>query len=453
LVVAVHALALVLLCSCGRETSTEIRSSAREDHPPAATTEEPENVREPRSPAVEKDSPRSANEIELPSGQPALLADLNIEDEGAKTADTVHGRPPTRGCAPIERKPARVWPAPGPTAMVAIDNRFVVAGYARENGTERVFAVSVSPESLPLPLNTRNLDLPMRGERSAPPGLGVRDPHHVVMAYVDGAREVYASTVPVGRSSAGGTPTRVGQNADPRFAPAVSRVGDSSLVAWTEATTPMRTHLIELDKAGRVKRAHDITPAAMGAAAPEFIDGSRPPELLVVDARDGFSPLVRIKISPDGTPGEPTVAVPLRMVSTPVEVAAARNDSVTMAAYTGIGAAATSAVGLQVIEPAADTPLALVPGTAYGRLHVAATAAAAALIFAADAPLKTGASPPHEIQLRLVDASGMGQVTLLRGPEGTASNPAVARRSDGTVGVSFQTGSGVYVVWLKCDDG
>jgi hypothetical protein len=190
----------------------------------------------------------------------------------------------------------------------------------------------------------------------------------------------------------------------------------------------------------------------MGAAAATFVAGAVPPVVVAVDARDGVSPLLRIDLAGDGKPGEAQVAVPVTMVSSPPRLASAASGMGTYVAYTGVGSAATSAVGLVSIAPIAGSPTALIPGTAYGPLHVSATDAPRALLFVADAPKQPGKDPLKRIHVHVIGRDGAGTATALEGPGGKANHPVIARDRAGTVAVAYQSGSAVYVALLRCDD-
>jgi hypothetical protein len=190
----------------------------------------------------------------------------------------------------------------------------------------------------------------------------------------------------------------------------------------------------------------------MGAAAPAFVSGASPPVLIAVDARNGMSPLLRVDFGADAVPQAPQVVLPLSIVSTPTQLAAASSSIGTYVAFAGLGTAATSAVGLVAIAPIAGSPAALVKGTAYGPLYLSAVAAPRALIFAADAPTQPGKDPQHEIHVHVVGMQGAGAGAVIRGP-GNASHVAIARDDSGDVGVAFSADSGIYVARLHCDDG
>lgn len=269
-----------------------------------------------------------------------------------------------------------------------------------------------------------------------------------------------------------GAATEIASSVDTRFEPALSHSPERTLVAWTEGSTPMRAKLALVSSEGVVTARHDLTPVSMGASAPSFVAGASPPVLVAIDARDGFSPILRIDFGSDGAPQPATVALPLSMIATPPELAAASSSIGTYVAFAGLGAAATSAVGLVSIAPIAGTPLPLVKGTGYGPLHLSATSAPRAVLIAADAPAPVaapaaGAQPtaviakdkpapaktaPREIHVQVIGLQGPGPAAVLQG-HGGASHAAIARDSAGNVGVAFSSDSGVYVAQLRCDDG
>jgi len=385
------------------------------------------------------------------------LADLESDDSEPFAQVGVQRRNKTsqalaRGCVEIKDQPTRVWPTAGPSSIVAVDDDFVVSGYVQAKQDQRVFVVRLSLDSLPVPLVTERVEKPSP-DRFAPPGLGIGGRRNLTIAITDGDGAVFTRSIKIASASAGGSLKLINkEGADVRFAPAISRVESKTLIAWTMGTTPMQARLAVLDVVGQLEAVHAIKPPAMGAAAPVFVKGLSPPVLLVVDARHGYSPLIRVPISSEGTPLRAKVVVPVGMVATPVELAVAHNQLGTYVGYTAVGQAATSAVGLIQIEPETGSPQPLVRGRGYGPIHVAAVAAPKALIFAADAPVEKGKAGQHEIHIRLIDAQGMGPKTVINGPDGTASQVKIARNQSGIVAVVYNSRSGVYVSWLRCDD-
>ncbi len=359
-------------------------------------------------------------------------------------------RPPRGGCALLDAG-MRVWPVAGPSAIAAVGKGFVVAGYAQHEGREQIFVVHVPAGGTPEPIAAFEVKPAYPRARTAPPGLDARDENDLTVAFVDGDGKLWARGLRVGRGG-GGAAVEIASAVDARFAPALTANEDRTLLAWTAGSTPMHTHLAVLSSEGRVLSRHDVTPAAMGAAAPSFVSGANPPVLVALDAREGMSPILRIDIGNHGEPQPAQVALPVGMVLAPPQLAAASSSVGTYVAYTGLGSAATSAIGLVAIAPVAGHPEALVKGTAYGPLYLSAAAAPRALLFAADAPMQPGKDPPHEIHVHVVGMRGPGPAAVIRAPGG-ASHASLARAEGGSVGVAFTAPAGVYLARLRCDDG
>src|SRR5262245_32511382 len=138
------------------------------------------------------------------------------------------------------------------------------------------------------------------------------------------------------------------------------------------------------------------------------------------------------------------------MMSQPPQLAAAQADFGAYVSYSGLGAAATSAIGLVRIAPKAASPEPFVKGTAYGALHTAALGFRSAIVIAADSPLTPGKQPKHELQIALLDAKGLGPTLRLAGPSGDATHVALARNDQDAVGVAFSAPDGVYLAQLRC---
>lgn len=392
------------------------------------------------------------------------LANLEAADALDKMARGPRGdgKPPAGGCAVVDAG-RRVWPGSGPAAIAAVGRGFVIAGYAQREGREQLYVVHLPEDGLPEPITAFDIDPPHPRARVAPPGLAARDANDMAVAFVDGNGKLFVRRLRVARGGTGAA-TEIASAVDTRFEPALSHGPERTLVAWTEGSTPMRAKYAVLSSEGAITARHDLTPTSMGASAPSFVAGASPPVLVAIDARHGFSPVLRIDIGSDGAPAPATVALPLSMVAMPPELAAASSSTGTYVAFAGLGAAATSAVGLVAIAPIAGTPMPLVRGTAYGQLHLSATSAPRSILVAADAPAaaqpsavpaaagQKNAPAPREIHVRVVGLSGPGPTAVLRG-HGGAANAAIARDDAGNVGVAFSSDSGVYVAQLRCDDG
>jgi ATP-dependent DNA helicase DinG len=365
------------------------------------------------------------------------------------------GKPKPGACVVIE--PAqRIWPSAGPSAIASVGQSFVVAGYAVRAGKEQLFVVRATLGAKPEPITAFDVDPPYPRQRSAAPGLSARAENDISVAFVNATGQLWVRRLRMGRAGHGAA-IELASGVDTRLAPAVAHRQERTLVAWTAATTPMHTWLALISNDDAVLSRTDLTPSSMGASAPAFVAGASPPALVAVDARNGMSPILRIDLASDGSPGKAKVAVPVSMVSSPPRLAAGVSSAGSFVAYTGLGAAATSAVGLVAIDEPAARPITLVPGTAYGSLHVAAASSPQALYFAVDAPVTggkgtAGRDPLREVRVHVLGQRGLGAATSIRGP-GSSTRPSIALSREGNVAVSFTTETGVYVAHLRCDAG
>jgi hypothetical protein len=450
---------IAVLCGCG--------STPKNDTPEPvgpASQVAGRNVAEPATP------PPSASPSNQPAPAPSAPSDIEAAlayddadplgdleaadalDRMGKAEPLPNTKPPKGGCVVLDPG-RRVWQAPGPVAIAALERGFAVAGYARKGEAgEQLFLVSVPASGLPEPIASIELKAPQTAKRIAPPGLAMRTQNDVVLAFTDGKGALRARRMRMALAGHGAS-VELAQGVDTRFSPALTVSQDRTLVAYTLGSTPMRTMLATLAGDGSVEDKRDVTPVSMGASAPSFIAGAEPPVLLMLDARDGMSPLLRLDLAADGSSTEPAqVVLPISMVSSPPELAAASSSIGTHVAYTGVGSAATTAVGLVSIAPIVGTPEALVPGTSYGQLHASAVAAPRAVILVATAPLTPTKDPELELQVSVVGLTGRGSAAIIRAAGG-ASHPAIARDDAGHVAVAYTTPSGVFVAFLRCDDG
>lgn len=414
--------------------------------PPTPPTERPTKAQQPTRPTPP--TPHAPDPLDDPGPgtvtPPHALAPL--------PAPSATGTPPARGCI-ATAEPVRVWPREGPAAITTHGHAFFVAGIApSESGAaEELFVVRVAPGEPPTPIGTLALVTAGLEERIAPPAITAVDATDVAVALVDAGRTLRAGRVSVSPPAGRISLADIATGADNRIAPAARAIGRRVAVAYTDSSgTPMRVKLVLLGAGGRAEPARDLTPPSMGASAPAFVDGLDTPALVFVDARDAISPIVRVTLSSEGVPSPAEVVVPVGIMCTPPELAAAFSPGGAWIGYTVIGNLASTAVGLVRLDRNSGAPTALVPGTAYSPLHVAAVAAPDAVLFAADAPTGPGRDPPHEIHVRRVDAEGAGPELVLRGPDGTAAHAAIARRDDGTVAIAFSAASGVYVQTARC---
>jgi|GEM_PF-7046812 len=357
-------------------------------------------------------------------------------------------KPGARSCA-LQDEPRRVWSKPGIASLAAFDKGFVLAGYTRTGDAEQVFVVHVTGEGKLEPIASLPLPVPHPGERVAPPGLGASLDYGVTVAYTDGSGELFMQALRVGAAHGGGHATSLAKGVDTRFAPAVDYVERGALIAYTLGTTPMRSTLVRINAKGDVIGTHNVTPEGMGAAAPTFVRGASPPALVTADPRNGMSPISRTPLDAEGKPGKVELTAPVGMMSQPPQLSAAQSGFGAYVVYSGMGSAATSAIGLLRIGPKVGAPEAFVKGTAYGALHNAATALPNAILVAADAPLSPGKQPKHALQLALVDAKGQGPALRVESPSGDATHVALAEGKD-EIGFAFGAPDGVYWGTVRC---
>ncbi|MET0391476.1 MAG: hypothetical protein ABW321_36210 [Polyangiales bacterium] len=406
----------------------------------------------PPSAAAAKPTPGSIEEALHydPADPLSNLEAADVLDRGAARSRTPRKPAASRSCG-IDQDPRRVWSKPGIAALAAFGGGYVMAGYTRAGEAEQVFVVHITEGGKLEPVATLPLAVPHPGERKVGPGLAAELEHGVTVAYVDGSGTLFMQTPRVGAAHGGGSSTLLARGVDTRFAPAVGFAQRGALIAYTEGSTPMRSHLVRLDPKGDVFATHDVTPPAMGAAAPVFVQGASPPALITADPRNGMSPIARTQLDAEGKPRPADLIAPVGMMTQPPQLAAAEAGFGPYVLYSGLGSAATSAIGMLRLSPKPGAPEAFVKGTAYGELHSAAVALPSGLVVGADAPLTPGKAPKHDLQFAWVDAQGTGPNPLhVAGPSGDATHVSLARGQGGQVGFSFSAPDGVYWGTLRC---
>ena len=446
-------LALACLLGCGQGANTTPQPPPGAEPPKAAATPAAPPLAPKTAPAATPEPLAVPTDVEkaLAYDPKDPLGDLESADALDRMAQggAREVKPPAGGCALIDAG-RRVWPAPGPVTIDALPRGFVVAGYALRDGRDQAFVVRVGDDGKPEPVTAFDIDPPHTQKRLAAPGLGARDDSAVLLATVDGAGKLSARSLRMGPGG-GGERLELASGVDTRISPSVAYSETRALIAYTAASTPMRAKLVVLSNTGRLVATHDVTPESMSAAAASFVDGAQPPTLLAIDARDGLSPLLRIDVAGDGTPKPAQVVLPLSTVSTPPRLSAASASIGAHVLYTGMGSAATSAVGLVSIEPIVGRPSPFVPGTGYGALHISTAAAPAAVVLAAEVPTAPTKDAPREIHVALITRRGQSKALVLPVPGG-ASHSSLARDAHGTIALAFSAPSGVYVARLRCDD-
>ena len=370
---------------------------------------------------------------------------------------------PPHGCVAITRAPTRVIAAGGPASITATVGGFVVAGYmpGASSGSpgassEEVVAVRLSPSSPTSPLATLMLGPGTTTPRVAPPMVSALDNGRVLVAATDARGAVRVVILGVSSPTMRPELRTIGRGADLRFAPAIAPLrGGAAAIAYTDGSgMPMRVRLAVVRPDLSTASTHDLTPQSLGASAPVADTLAEVPEIVFLDARGGLSPVVRVALGEDGAPRPAQIDRPLSTVSEPAHIATAHVGPRRFVAYTAIGRAATSAIG--IVELGGTLPAEpLVPGVGYGVLQLGAVSAPAAAIFAVTRPLPGAAAADRfnaQVLARVVDAAGIGPELAVTGAEERVSHAAIARAADGTVGVAYTTSAGVSVAWLRCAD-
>jgi hypothetical protein len=438
-------------CQSGAEPSKPAPAQAQLTAPDPFAKPQPSPSPSP-SPSAPRPSAASVEEALRydPADPLSNLEAADVLDRGAARAAPAHpGLPPPHRCV-VAQEPRRVWSKPGVAAVAALGDGYVLAGYTKTADSEQVFVVHVTHAGKLEPVASLPLAVPHPGERAVAPGLAAELARGVTVAYTDGAGTLFMQSVRAGAAHGGGLAATLAKGVDTRFAPAVDYCERGPLIAYTLGTTPMRSTLVRLGPKGDVLGTHDVTPPAMGAAAPVFVHGALPRVLLTADPRNGMSPIARTPLDAEGKPGTPEIAAPVGMMSQPPQLSAAASSYGSYVLYSGIGAAATSAIGLLRFLPKPGSPEAFVKGTAYGALYSAAVSLPRAILVAADAPLTAGKQPKHALQLAMLDDKGQGPSLRVDSPSGDASHVSLARGLADEVGFAFSAPDGVYWGTVRC---
>ena len=435
-----------LLGCTGADSGTPLQAQGAAATPvqPSAAPAAPVQPTKPPPPAHVQEALRYD-----PADPLSNLETADVLDRGAARGRSARvARPKARSCV-LQDEPRRVWSKPGVASLAAFGKGFVLAGYTRSGDAEHVFVVHVTADGKLEPIASLPLRVAHPADRVAPPGLAASLNHGVTVAYSDGSGELFMQALRVGDTRGGGHATSLAKGVDTRFAPAVDFAERGALIAYTLGTTPMRSSLVRIGAKGDVIGTHNVTPEGMAAAAPTFVRGASPLALVTADPRNGMSPISRTPLDAEGKPGKVELTAPVGMMSQPPQLSAAQSGFGAYVVYSGIGGAATSAIGLLRIGPKVGSPEAFVKGTAYGALHNAAVALPNAILVAADAPLAPGKAPKHALQLALLDAKGQGPALRVESPTGDATHVALAEGDD-EIGFAFSAPDGVYWGTVRC---
>ncbi len=389
------------------------------------------------------------------------LADLSAFDLPSDNRPQGSRHPPPRAdwpesvageCTPLSL-PGRIWPARGPSVVRAAGDALLVAGYAQGARGLQVYALRVLPDGRSQPLFSADLTAP--GLPRVPPGLATRGAR-ALLAWVDGDRLRAIRLRLAARAGGGGRTLELGRGADPRFSPAVSLQPRAALVAYTDGSaTPMHVRLLRLDLEDAIEARADLSLPRHGAAAPSFALGvaGASPRLYFIEPRSGISALYVVDFASDLAPRPARLVRPISSTYEPPRLAVVSSPGVV--AYTALGRAATTAVGLLPLDDANRAPVALLRGTGFGLFGLDVALLPGAAVFAYGAPTHPhSASPgrasraPHEIHVRLATPALQPEL-VIRSPGG-AESPSITAAPGGLFALTYAASGGVHLRWLRC---
>lgn len=349
---------------------------------------------------------------------------------------------PEDGSCRIEGDPILVWPRPASSDVAFARDRTIVAGWSEDGGRQTLFARRIGANGVIETFFERALSI---SPGTATPSLHV-DGDRLSLAYVAGGGTLHLATFDLRAPSPRAEIHELATAVDRRFPIALAQIHDHRLVAFTAAEASMRVKVLRLDGRGKITGRFDVTPEGMGATAPVFVDGASPPRLVSADARAGVSPLLVTAFEADGTPRETRVERPLGGLLEPPRLAAARTGERMHLAYSALGMAATSAIGLVRLDDPTP-PIALVRGEGYGPITVHAASFGNATLVAMEAPRGTTKDSPREVRIVRLGDDGPGPALSLPEP---ARHPRIATRLDGSAALVVRTERETTLIRLRC---
>ncbi len=247
------------------------------------------------------------------------------------------------------------------------------------------------------------------------------------------------------------TPRVVARDVDRRFAPALAQLHGALLIAFTRTVDSAMHTFVARVTDPRID-VFDVTPVSHGATAATFVLGVSSPTLVMLDARAGVSPLLEVGFARDGSPLPAIVRTPVSQpYAPPLLAAVALPGGDTQVAFTAIGRAAATAVGLVPLRQAAP-PRALLPSLGYGVLSLAAAVSSRAAVFALEAPIAATPDAKHTLLVKRVDAGGEGPVLTLAAEGRSLRHPHLALgRRPGEVFLLYAAGPRQTLSVLDCD--
>lgn len=451
----VIAIALTITTACGDARAPEAPSpathTAREPSPSPPASPELEG---PPSAPPSSASTGAATEPVPDTRDLAALADAL--DEGADATrpslEAARVETPAEGprCVVEPETGVIVWPTAGAVATTFAGPTLVVALHVGTATAEELVVLSVEAgRARPIvrsPLSTAGSVIALR-----PPGIADLGAGRVGVASVDRAgRVIYVeSTATPGRGS---TRRELAVDGDPRFSPAVAPFGTKRAIVYVRRGSPSKASLVVLDAALRpLGPARDVTPESSGAASPYFVRTEAGAVLVLVDPREGFSPIHRIPLDANATPSHGIVLKPVTGLLDPARVVAAATREGMHIAYVAHGATQATAIGYVRGEPGAPDPVSLVRPTGFGALWVEAASlpASGLVVFAATAPLGREPTALRGVHVRVATREGLGPATTFTHADGLAF-PALAVAEDQSVALTASSMSEVSTVRLRC---
>jgi len=226
------------------------------------------------------------------------------------------------------------------------------------------------------------------------------------------------------RQSKASAPRVISRGIDRRFLPSMARAKGVHLVAFTQTVDELMHTFVARVSPSSVELS-DVTPISHGAAAATFVLGAAEPTLVMLDARAGVSPLLEVGFDPNGQARPAIVRTPVSQPYAPPLLAAFEVAGAdTQVAYTAIGRAAATAVGIVPLRRP-EAARALLPSLGYGPLSFTVALGSRAAVFATESPVSAARDALRAIMVKVVDDQGEGSALTIAG-EGTCSRPTLA---------------------------
>ena len=291
------------------------------------------------------------------------------------------------------------------------------------------------------------LTTPIAGALSLAPVLLDNANGPLDVALVNTHAELSVVRIENGKVSA---PRTLATGIDMRFAPALARQSSGLLVAYTQTVEgAMHTFVAHVtDSKIAVK---DVTPISHGAGAASFVLGADAATLVMLDARAGVSPLLEVGFENNGTPKLALVRTPVSQpYAPPLLVAVHVPNNEVQVAYTAIGRAAATAVGILPLRRA-EAPRALLPSLGYGALSFSGALGKRAAVFALESPVSATKDAERALVVKVLDDRGEGPALTLKATHGTLSKPSIVAASDRAFFLLYFDGTIWMLAALDCD--